>query len=121
MELVCPRCGEKLEALKLATLCLKCVEKAYLKSLVEREREIWSGGAPPGDVGLTLERGRVTHIVLSVDSRWTYCGQSATQPRKHRRRVFPEECMAPGICPECRDVFSPLYAAAVQGRAARGG
>ena len=116
---VCPECGGYLPDRSLQTICEDCLNRRYLRVMLERERELWTNH-PPADTELARARGRLQHVVLTVDRQMTHCGQRATEPRKRRQKVKPNEVPV-GVCPPCLANYNRIHQFAADLRRDRGG
>jgi hypothetical protein len=110
---VCPRCQEPLLDQKLVAMCLKCVGRIYLAELRRQEREALQAKpklvlmvAPVGNIRHT----RARHIVFSVDTRFTYCGQRPSGPKK--KWELWHMVRDQDVCEECLKLREQFLAAA---------
>lgn len=118
--LVCPECGEWLPALSLGAPCPACLNRRYLRAMLERELRAWADGAFV-DVELSRERGRLQHPVMKVEPALTFCGARATESRRKRRRVKLNDLPSAGtICTVCLGNLQRVQTAAAELRRAKG-
>lgn len=117
--LACPECGGDLPKGAMQVICEDCLNRRYLRVMLERERELWTD-RPPAVTELARARGRVQHVAMAIDPQLTHCGQRATEPRKKRQRVKPNEVPA-GVCPPCLANYNRIHQFAADLRRDRGG
>lgn len=102
----CNECNDPLPALALGAICRKCLMRRSRNMMLVREREAWDRERPK-DIALSRVKGKPTHLVLSKETNYTYCGQRATELKKRRHRVKPDD-LPPGMCTDCRAAFDHL-------------